>query len=281
MLRCFRGLGRALLYWAVLSPRTSAKLYNPEIFDDDETGDPILDPPSFNDVDTIQEFVETADGTKLNAWFFLHPERSKVLLFNIGRAGDIQQKFRHIRLLLDAGVSVFIFEYRGFGASPGLPDVDTILEDGLAAYDHLIAKGISPDEIIIFGESLGAAVAAHTSSKRSACALIMQAPFVCGRKIVKDIVKPLRHVPDRLLPIPAGLLNNLAIVEKPHPPLLIVHGEQDPIIPVAHAYELNAHALPRKELQILPASKHSDLGMAPGDIPLFEDTVTRFIAALG
>lgn len=274
-------LVNTVVYFFVLSPRIAEKIYNPVLFDDDEKGTPVTSPPSFDDVEHKQVLFPTVDGTLLNSWFFRHPTSANVLLFNIGRAGDIQQKLRHVRFMLDAGISVFVFEYRGFGASPETPTCETICQDGIAAYDYLVnTAGYSCEHIVIFGESLGAAVAAHTSSKRPSRALIMQSGFISLEREAKDLIKPLRVIPSRIFPVPNPPLNNLAIVEQPHPTLLLIHGVFDPIIPVYHAKVLFAGAQEQKKLVLLPNSKHSDLGMAPEDIPLFQKTITDFIAAL-
>lgn len=295
----------------ILSPRWKDDLYNPDLFDDDETGKPVDQNWSFDDVEQHHiEIPTTVPGKRrlgllkrrsqdinLNAWLFQHPTSKLVVLFNIGRAGDIQQKLRHVRLLLDAGqviggFSVFVFEYRGFGASPGKATVTGICEDGVSAYDYLrIQFGYKPEQIIIFGESLGSAVAANTASERPALGLIMQAPFISLQQIIIDWVKvkvkvlsrecyPLKLVPKSVFPLSHPALDNLAIVKATHPPLLLVDGAHDNVIPPYHSKVLFAGAAQTKTIVWLPNSKHSDLGMAQSDIPLFVEGVKSFLRSL-
>ena len=110
---------------------------------------------------------KAGDGTKLHGWFFPLPGKSPVILFCHGNAGNISHRLWNIQKLLSHGFQVFIYDYRGYGKSNGSPSRKGLYLDGLAAYDFLVKKrGISPDRIILFGRSLGAAVATEIAVQR-------------------------------------------------------------------------------------------------------------------
>ena len=104
--------------------------------------------------------IFTQDNIKLHGWFVPSKRDRGVLLFFHGNAGNISHRLFNVELLLQHKLQVFIFDYRGYGKSSGRPSEKGLYTDGLAAYDYLIKeRHMLPDQIIIFGRSLGAAVA--------------------------------------------------------------------------------------------------------------------------
>ena len=83
-------------------------------------------------------YFNTEDGKKLHGWLFPTKGPSPVLLFCHGNAGNISHRLDNVRLLLDHGFQVFIFDYRGYGRSAGRPSELGVYRDGLAAYDFLV-----------------------------------------------------------------------------------------------------------------------------------------------
>ena len=105
-------------------------------------------------------YFHTEDGKRLHGWFFPLDGAFPVILFCHGNAGNISHRLFNVELLLKHGLQVFIFDYRGYGKSSGRPSEKGLYKDGLAAYDYLInERHILPEQIIMFGRSLGAAVA--------------------------------------------------------------------------------------------------------------------------
>ncbi len=123
-------------------------------------------------------FFETADGVRLNGWFIPVERASGVLLFCHGNAGNISDRLESIRIFLDLGLSVFIFDYRGYGRSDGKISEAGTYADARAAFDYLVGEAhVPPEQIIIFGRSLGAAVAIHLAFRQRPRALVVESAF--------------------------------------------------------------------------------------------------------
>ncbi len=135
----------------------------------------------------------------------------------------------------DAGISVLLVEYRGYGRSPGTPGQHRIVEDFVAAYDVAAARPeIDPARIVLHGRSIGGGVVAQLAARRPCAALILESTFTSLAAMARGYLVPtalLRH-PFRTDRVLAGL----------DVPVLILHGTRDEIIPVRHARRLAAIA---------------------------------------
>ena len=170
---------------------------------------------------------EAQDGTKLHGWFFPLPGSSPVILFCHGNAGNISHRLDNIRKLLEYGFQVFIYDYRGFGKSQGRPSRKGIYLDGLAAYDYLRNHlGIPSDRIVLFGRSLGAAVATEIAMKRKARRLVLESAFTSTRGMAKTMT-----LFALLSPFLPAHYNNLKKIQHITTPKLVIHGDMDEIIP--------------------------------------------------
>jgi alpha/beta superfamily hydrolase len=172
----------------------------------------------------------TRDGAALHGWFIPAPQAQHVLLHCHGNGGNISHRLDAIRLFHDLGLSVFIFDYRGYGLSAGRPDEEGTYRDAEAAWNYLLdARGLSAERIVVHGHSLGAAIAAQLVRGRQPAALILESPFTS----IADVAS--RHywfLPVRWLSrfdYPTA-----AFVRDVHAPLLVVHSQYDEISPFAH-----------------------------------------------
>ena len=221
--------------------------------------------------------------------------------------GDIQQKFKIIKLWLDQGISVFVFEYRGFGASPGHPTAKSMTEDGVSAYNYLIDETSDwtfrsrvrftmrervldetfvADDIAIYGESLGGAIALNTQHDHACRGVFVESTFQSLEFEIRNLVrikgrKILDWIPSRFFPLTTPNLDNLAIVRDAHSYLVIMHGTLDTTISVEQGRLLADTASCPVLYVELPNSKHSDLGIADADLPLVRSTFQDFIQRLG
>lgn len=186
--------------------------------------------------------LAASDGVNINAWFVPAPDARGVVLFCHGNAGNIGHRLDSIRIFRDLGLSVLIFDYRGFGRSEGRPSEAGTYLDVRAAWDFLVEeKGVEPGRIIIFGRSLGGAVAGYLAAQLGR----EKAP---GALILESTFTSLPDMAARLYPfLPVRWLakysyNTLGRLGDIHAPVLVVHSPDDEIIPYAHGQALYAAA---------------------------------------
>ena len=198
----------------------------------------------FEDID-----IHTIDGEKLNAWYIPAGKNScgKTVLFCHGNAGSLSHRIETLKLIHSLGLSVLIFDYRGYGISTGMPSEDGIITDAEAAYAYLL-KNIEPDEtrIIIWGRSLGGPVAAKLASEHNASVCILESTFTSLPDIAAYRFK---LFPGKLLC--RYRFPTIEYVSKIDMPLLVVHSLEDEIIPYRMGKELfRAASEPKEFLEI-------------------------------
>jgi hypothetical protein len=182
-------------------------------------------------------YIETTDGVTLHGWF-IAGRSSQVLLFFHGNAGNISHRLDSIRQFQDLGLSVFIIDYRGYGQSEGRTTERGIYRDADAAWRYLIEdRGLVASDILIFGRSLGASVAARLAAQHQPLALIVESSFTSVPDIAQDLYPWL----------PARWLSRLSHATRDYVrdvqcPILVVHSRDDEIIPFRHGEEIYASA---------------------------------------
>ena len=194
------------------------------------------------------------DGEKLHGWLCLNRRASSTILFCHGNAENISHRLEYINSLLTSGFQVFIFDYQGYGKSRGRPSEQGIYRAGLAAYDYLVNKeGISPEKIIVFGHSLGAAVAIEVSLQRETRALIIESAFTSIREMAGTIwlFKPISFF------IPRHY-NNLKKIEGINVPKLMIHGDNDGVVPYSMGRKLFEKAGSPKFFYTIKGTGHND-----------------------
>jgi fermentation-respiration switch protein FrsA (DUF1100 family) len=174
---------------------------------------------------------KTADDGLVDAWWIPNESDSPIILLSHGNGGNMSHRLDKLRLLRQAGASVLMYDYRGYGISPGTPSEKGTYADGEAAWAWLVSKGIAPGRIFLQGESLGCGVAVELAARHpDAAGLILDSGFTSvlemGRRIMPFWVPVsllVRYRYDNLAKLPAVKL-----------PTLVLHSKQDEIIP----YEL-------------------------------------------
>jgi len=201
--------------------------------------------------DTV--WLMAGDGTRLHAWFVPATTARGTLLFNHGNAGNIGDRLDSISLFHSLGLNVLIYDYRGFGESEGKPSEQGTYLDANVAWDYLLEERmISPQEIIIFGRSLGAAMAADLASQNLSAGVILESAFTS----VPDMAASLYPwLPVRWLS--RYQYNNLEKIDRITSPLLVMHSRADEIIPFTHGEQLFAHANEPKQFLELSGG-HND-----------------------
>ena len=180
----------------------------------------------------------TADGEQLHAWFVPARHERGTLLFFHGNAGNISHRLDSLRIFHRLGLSVLIVDYRGYGRSTGRPSEQGTYEDALAAWRHLVdERGIDPDRLVLFGRSLGGAVATWLAAEQSPRGLIIESTFSSVPDLAAELYwfLPVRRLARIEYPVEA-LLGSI------QSPVLVVHSREDEIIPFHHGEALySAH----------------------------------------
>lgn len=205
--------------------------------------------------DRVQEVsLKTQDGETIVAWWFPAEIPRATLLFSHGNGGDITIRAEFASKLRDEGYSVFLYDYRGYGKSTGSPHEAGLYLDSQAAYDYLrIVLQVPASEIVLLGESLGAAVSIDLAMQRECAGLVLLSPFT-----------NIRQMAWRTVPIPIGWVlrsryDSIGKISKMHIPLAIVHGTEDTLVPITMGHELfNAHP-GRKQFFEVSRAGHNNL----------------------
>jgi fermentation-respiration switch protein FrsA (DUF1100 family) len=207
-------------------------------------------------------YFVTGEDVRLNGWYIPHPDATLTLLWCHGNAGNISHRVQNIRLLHDkVRINIFIFDYRGYGRSEGsISEAGTYL-DGLAAAEFLRERyEVKPEQLVIFGRSLGAAVAAEVAARIESLALILESPFVSVPEMAR-VVFPLLPVG----PFLSTQYNTVEKVQRVKSPLLILHGDQDEVVPFAQGRKVFSAAGEPKRFYTIRGAGHNDTYMAGGE----------------
>lgn len=200
-------------------------------------------------------WLTTADGVRLHAWWIPNEKARFTFLAFHGNASNIANRLEIYKFLRDAPGNVLALEYRGYGKSEGAPSESGIYLDAQAAYDYVVKeKTIEPTRIISFGQSLGTAVATHLAVKRPIAALILEAPFPSGSRVARKVFW---FLPGADL-IVYGQFNTGQWIKIVKRPVMIVHCEQDPVIPFAFGKEVYAAANEPKSFVAIPQACHEE-----------------------
>jgi fermentation-respiration switch protein FrsA (DUF1100 family) len=196
------------------------------------------------------------DGVDLHGWWLPHPRATGTVLYCHGNSGSIGQQIGVLRHMRRLRVNVFAFDYRGYGRSTGQPTEQGLYRDARAAFDHLIGPlGQRPGGIVVFGHSLGGAVAIDCAGTRPVAGLIAQSTFTHIRDAARASFPSL---PIHLL---AGRrrFHSLSKVGHLTMPKLFVHGDADGTLPLSLAERLYAEAAEPKELYVVRGAGHNDV----------------------
>lgn len=181
---------------------------------------------------------QAEDGVQLAAWYVPSQKRRGVVLFCHGNGGNISYRCEYLKVFSSLGLDSFVFDYRGYGKSRGKPSEEGTYLDALGAWNYLTGqRGLAPQKIIVYGESLGGAVAAWLARERNPGALVLQSAFTSLPDIGADAYPFL----------PARLLARYRYATKEYLsavgcPVLIIHSRDDEIVPFKHGLQLHAAA---------------------------------------
>ncbi|MDA4110128.1 alpha/beta hydrolase [Mycolicibacterium holsaticum] len=216
--------------------------------------------------------IETDDGISLGAWYFPVSGDAPAVLVCNGNGGDRSGRWP-LAALNRMGLSVLLFDYRGYGGNPGRPTEDGLAADARAAQQWLAAQpGV--EQLVYFGESLGAAVAVGLAVHQPPAALILRSPFTS----LADVAAT--HYP--WLPVRRLLLDRFPSIERiasVRAPLLVIAGDRDDIVPEQLSRRLYEAANEPKRYVLLSGAGHNDQVMLDGAVML--DAIGGFLSSTG
>jgi uncharacterized protein len=215
---------------------------------------------------SVQEVtITTADHLRLNAWFIPPKDRRPTVVFAHGNGGNIGDRYSMMVPFVQVGYGFLAFDYRGYGKSEGHPSEEGLYRDMEAASQYLAqVQHIPVTRQIAMGESLGSAVAIHSASKNAYRAVILFSSMTAAPAVAEHLQSTDRMGWLGILPLSWLMytkMDSLSKIGQVQSPLLIIHGEEDTMMPLRmpHALYEKAISVPYKKLLIIPQAGHNDV----------------------
>jgi fermentation-respiration switch protein FrsA (DUF1100 family) len=220
-----------------------------------------------------EHWIETDDGEMLFAWYCKAEHPIASALYCHGNTGNLTNSAHVIPHLLDSGINVLLFDYRGFGQSSGFPSLSGVVSDGICAarYHDRIRPQHLPS--LLYGYSLGGAVAAQVTRFRAFDGLVLQSTFTNLRELARCTF---RQVPLHL--VSGNFFDTRSVLERIGIPVLIIHGSNDETVPCSMARSLFESCASVKQLRVIEGGQHKDLYTRAGESLVW--TINRFASDL-
>lgn len=201
-----------------------------------------------------EDTLTMRDGARIVTWYAAAGPGQPTLLYIHGNAGTLADRAERIGRYMERGYGVLIMSYRGYSGSTGQPSEANNVSDAKEAYDSLIARGVKPCDVVVYGESIGTGIAVQVAAAKPVGGIVLDAPYTSivdvaeifypylpGRMMMRDRYETLdRHLP------------------KVTAPVFVIHGEDDQIIPVEMGRKIAAAAPAGGEIATFPAAGHTD-----------------------
>lgn len=211
-------------------------------------------PVSYQDTKEILK-VPVTQTEQISATYLPNAQATYTLLYIHGNAEDLGDVRPMLVRLHDWGFSVFAYDYRGYGTSDGQPSEANAYPDADAAYQYLTQQlKIPPEQIIVYGRSVGGGSATELASRYPVAGLILESTFTSAFRVI---------VPFPLLPF--DKFSNLDKLRETHCPVLVMHGQADRTIPVYHGQMLYQAASEPKLALWVETAGHDDFTWVAGD----------------
>ena len=205
---------------------------------------------NFNDLHLI-----SGDGTHVRAWYHKATIGYPTIIYFHGRGSSLGERAPYFNMLAHSGFGLIALSYRGYGASEGSPSEAGLYDDARAALSYATQTlALKEGQIILYGESLGSAVAVQMATEYPIGGLVLQSPFTSLEARAEDWYPwlPVRYfLWDRY--------DSLSKISRVHTKLLLIHGVKDSVIPVEEAETIFAQAHEPKEAIYVPGKGHDDL----------------------
>lgn len=179
-------------------------------------------------------WIKTEDDERLHGWFFPVEEAEYVVVLSHGNAGNISNRIDIAKFLQEAGFSILIYDYRGYGQSSGKPSEEGLYKDIEAVVNYLKTEnGYSEQQMIMYGRSMGGAVAAYSAAKFNVSGLVLDSAFKNLKSMVSDLYP---FVPSFLASYEFSTLKyvqQLSVL-----PVMVMHSPNDTIVDISHGKSL-------------------------------------------
>ena len=238
--------------------------------------------PSDFGLDFEELRLQTSDGLRLHAWLF-PGKRDVAFIWFHGNSGNITQRLDTVQLLHDhLGVSILLFDYRGYGRSEGRPSEPGVYRDGEAAVAWVRQHPrLGKQPLVLFGRSLGSAIAVEMALRfhrppagegkgEGLAGVVLEAAFLSIQEVAK------KALPGRIFtPLFTTRFNNAAKIKIVRAPVLIIHGDRDGDVPFSHGLRLFKRASEPKWLYTVAGAGHDDIMQIAGEE--YFATLDRFL----
>lgn len=197
--------------------------------------------------------IAATDGTMLVAWQAPAKEGKPTILYFHGNGANAADRAPRIADMHRDGFGVFYLNNRGYGGSGGRPTEDNNVADAIAAYDYLVECGVSPEQVVVYGESLGSGQAVRLAAAKPVAAIVLESPLTSTVDVARTTYF---WLPLRLLL--ADQYNNERNIRSVTAPVLVLHGEQDKVVPVEMGRRVYRAANEPKKIELFPHGGHVD-----------------------
>lgn len=224
----------------------------------------------FHQADSQPQEIMTADGQTISGLFFAGTKKDAVLYFH-GNAGDLSNWEYVVGDFTQLGYSVFIIDYRGYGKSTGDISERGFYLDADAAYAYLIEKGFTPQQIIIYGRSIGTGVATDLASRKLNKGLILESPYTSLPDLATEKAPAL--LPRLILKYRFNTKDKIGDVKSP---VIFFHGTEDTLIPPSHSDVLYERVRGQRKKFLIRGAGHNDIN----SFPEYHDALRGVLAEL-
>lgn len=197
------------------------------------------------------EMLDAGEGVKIalrKSAAVPQPQEKFIVLFFHGNFEDIGTQDFTAQKLAPLGMNIYGMDYRGYGLSTGKPNEKNCYRDSQLAYDELLKKGYKPEQIIIWGRSVGSGVATELATKNKAKALVLESPFVSAYRVMTKY--PL---------VPFDKFKSLSKMRQVEMPVFFIHGDSDTLIPPWHSEKLMHKHEGKNRRVLIKGAGHNDV----------------------
>ena len=223
-------------------------------------------------------YFKSDNGNKLNGLIYKLAGAKRIALISHGNSGNILQRAFLAEKLLNNDCSVFAYDYSGYGRSEGETSIEGMAQDGDGAYKYLLSQNYKPEQIILFGESIGTLVSGELARRHESAAVILECPLYSLRAIACKMLPYLQIYPEWLWLTPGTHFDNSSAFKNQHPPLLLIAGTADHLTPIEQSDQLFAAVSQPKQMIRIDGASHGDKVMMSS--PLYKQGLAEFMKSL-